>query len=92
MRTHAYQEPGKRKKWPVKRHPKKLNVWAAAGAYMQSKLYFFKENMNAPLYQKVIRSHLQEDRITFAADCPRHFRVHTIISKTTRNGTAPQGA
>lgn len=70
MRTHAYQEPGKRKKWPVKRHPKKLNVWAAAGAYMQSKLYFFKENMNAPLYQKVIRSHLQEDRITFAADCP----------------------
>ena len=28
--THAYQTPGKRKKYPVVRHPLKLNVWAAA--------------------------------------------------------------
>ena len=33
------------------RHPPKINVWAGAGAYMKTKLYFFKENMVAPLYR-----------------------------------------
>jgi transposase len=68
--THAYQTPGKRKKYPVVRHPLKLNVWAAAGAYMKSQLYFFKENMDSSLYQKVIQARLREDRITLAPDCP----------------------
>ena len=70
MKTHAYQEPGKRKTFPVQRHPPKINVWAGAGAYMKTKLYFFKENMDAPLYRKVLKARLREDRITFAPDCP----------------------
>ena len=41
MTARAWQEPGKRKKYPVKRWPPKINVWAAAGRYMKSKLYFF---------------------------------------------------
>ena len=70
MKTHGWQEPGKRKKHPVKRHPKKLHVWAAAGTYMKSQLYFFTENMTAPLYRKILRNRLEEKRITFAPDCP----------------------
>jgi transposase len=69
-KTHAYQEPGKRKKYPKKRYPPKLNVWAGCGAHMKTKLYFFAENMNTPLYQKVIQARLREDRITFSPDCP----------------------
>ena len=69
-KTHAYQQPGKRKKYPVIRHPPKLNVWAAAGTHMRSKLYFFNTNMDAELYQKVIKSRLRADRITFSPDCP----------------------
>ena len=69
-KTHAYQEPGKREKYPKKRHPPKLNVWAACGAHMKTKLYFFKENMNTTLYQKVIQARIREDRITFSPDCP----------------------
>ena len=55
---------------PVKRHPKKLHVWAAAGTYMKSQLYFFTENMNAPLYRKILKNRLEEKRITFSPDCP----------------------
>jgi transposase len=70
MKTHAYQQPGKRKKYPVKRHPLKINVWGAAGAFMKSRLYFFKPNMDRALYQKVIKARLRENRITFAPNCP----------------------
>jgi transposase len=70
MTDRAWQVPGKRKKYPVNRYPPKLNVWAAAGSYMKSKLYFFTKNMNAPLYQKVIKQRLRNDRITFAPDAP----------------------
>ena len=37
---------------------------------MKTKLYFFKENMNTTLYQKVIQARIREDRITFSPDCP----------------------
>jgi len=70
MKTHAYQEPGKRKKYPAPSHPLKLNVWLAAGHYMKAKLFFFKTNMDGALYQKVIKARLQENRLTFAPDCP----------------------
>lgn len=68
--NRAWQVPGKRKKYPVKRYPPKINVWAAAGSFMKSKLYFFKKTMDAPLYQKIIKSRLRNDRITFAPDVP----------------------
>jgi len=70
MKTHAWQEPGKRKKYPIKRHPPKIHVWAAAGYYMKSKLYFFTQNLNGELYRKIIQSRLRNDRITYAPDCP----------------------
>jgi len=70
MKPRAWQVPGKRRKHFVKRHPKKLHVWAAAGAYMKSQLYFFSENMNALLYRKILKTRLDEKRITFSPDCP----------------------
>lgn len=70
MKTHAYQEAGNRREYPVIRHPPKLNVWGAAGAHMKTKLYYFNENMNRPLYRKVIQSRLQKKYITFSSDCP----------------------
>jgi hypothetical protein len=70
MTKRAWQMPGKRKKHTIKRYPPKINVWAAAGSFMKSKLYFFKQNMDAPLYQKVIKSRLRNDRIQFAPDTP----------------------
>ena len=42
MTNRAWQVPGKRKKHPVKRYPQKINVWAAAGSFMKSQLYFFR--------------------------------------------------
>lgn len=68
--NRAWQVPGKRKKYKVSRYPQKINVWAAAGSFMKSQLYFFKKNMDASLYQKVIRARLRNDRITFAPDAP----------------------
>jgi transposase len=68
--NRAWQEPGKRKKYPVKRYPPKINVWAAAGTFLKSKLYFFRKNMDGPLYQKILKSRLRNDRITFAPDAP----------------------
>ena len=70
MTNRAWQVPGKRKKHPVKRYPQKINVWAAAGSFMKSQLYFFKKNMDAPLYQTVVKRRLRNDRITFAPDAP----------------------
>ena len=70
MTNRAWQVPGKKKKHPVKRYPQKINVWAAAGSFMKSQLYFFKKNMDAPLYQTVVKRRLRNDRITFAPDAP----------------------
>lgn len=69
-KSHAWQEPGKRKKHYFKRHPPKVHVWAAAGAYMKSKLYFFRETLKSPLYQKILSKRLGEDDITFSPDAP----------------------
>ena len=37
---------------------------------MKSQLYFFKKNMDAPLYQTIVKRRLRNDRITFAPDAP----------------------
>ena len=37
---------------------------------MKSQLYFFKKNLDAPLYQTVVKRRLRNDRITFAPDAP----------------------
>jgi len=69
-KNHAWQTPGKRQQYPMKRHPPKIHVWAAAGTYMKSKLYFFTENLKSPLYQKILASRLAKDKITFSSDSP----------------------
>jgi hypothetical protein len=69
-KTHGWQEPGKRRTHTFRRHPPKINVWAAAGTWMKSQLYFFKGTMKAPLYGKMIKNRLQEKRITYSPDCP----------------------
>ena len=79
MKTHAWQVPGKRKQYPVKRHPRKLHVWAAAGYYMKSQLYFFTENMKAPLYRTILKRRLEEKRITFSPDCPTRMSTNWVF-------------
>ena len=86
MKTHAYREPGKRKTFPVQRHPPKINVWAGAGAYMKTKLYFFKKNMDTTLYRKVLKARLRENRITFAPDCPSDYLKNANFYRTTLPG------
>ena len=38
----------------VERFTPKLHVWGAIGYNFKTKLYFFEENMNARLYQKIV--------------------------------------
>ena len=76
----SWQERGKRKKHYVKKHPPKIHVWAAAGHHMKSKLYFFKGNLDFPLYQKIIKARLREERIAFSPDCPaRLFKTYEFL-------------
>ena len=68
--THCWQEIGKRVTRSFTRHPPKLHVWAAAGYYMKSKLFFFTENLTSDLYQRILRQRLPEDHLIYAPDCP----------------------
>ena len=76
--THAWQEPGNRLKVEVPKHAKKLHVWAAIGYYVKSKLYFFKENLTASLYQTIIKHCLQEKKLIYSADCPKRLKKKWI--------------
>jgi len=77
--SRMWQDPKKRVTRAVRRHPKKLHVWAAMGYYMKSDLFFFTENLTAKLYQKILRQHLQERKITFAPDCPAYVRQRWVF-------------
>ena len=70
----------------MQRHPPKINVCAGAGAYMKTKLYFFKKNMDVPPYRKVLKARLREDRITFAPDCPARLPQKYEFYRTTLPG------
>ena len=50
----AWQDPHNRRVRQVVRHPQKLHVWAAAGYYMKSDLYFFTKNLNSELYRQIL--------------------------------------
>ena len=58
--SRQWQDPNNRVKRKVMRHPQKLHVWAAAGYFMKCNLYFFQENLNANLYQKIIKKTLMK--------------------------------
>ena len=47
-------------------HAPKLHVWGAIGAHMKSDLFFFEENLNSELYQKILKHCITENRLTFA--------------------------
>ena len=70
FRTHSWQEPGIRRTSPVKRHPPKLHVWAAAGFYMKTELYFFTENLTADLDRRILNMRLPEKELIYAPDRP----------------------
>jgi transposase len=72
--THSWQEPGKRKTRSVTRHPPKLHVWAAAGYYVKSKLYFFTHNLDSDLYLTILDERISENHLIYAPDCPRSLR------------------
>jgi transposase len=76
--THAWQEPGNRKKVEVKTHTKKIHVWGAMGYYFKTKLYFFEKNLTAALYQTIIKDRLQQKNITYSDDCPQYLREKWI--------------
>lgn len=64
--THAWQDPKHRLSREVSKYQPKLHVWGGAGYYMKTKLYFFQENLNAQLYQQILQSRLQEEKMTIA--------------------------
>jgi len=72
--SHSWQQKGKRISRTYTRHPKKLHVWAGAGYYFKTKLYFFTENLKSPLYQRILQLRLKEKRIIYAADCPMKYK------------------
>jgi transposase len=72
----AWQDREKRIKRKVKRWPKKIHVWGGIGYYFKSKLYFFEENMDANLYQKILEQRLPPEP---SPDCPSSKRTSWIL-------------
>ena len=68
--SRQWQYPQHRVKRQVMRHPRKLHVWAAAGYYMKCKLFFFTDNLNSGLYEKIIKKNLSEKGVNFAPGTP----------------------
>lgn len=77
--SHCWQRRDERITRQVKRHPKKLHVWAGIGYYGKFKLYLFEENLKAPLYQKILRARLPESEITYAPHSTRLMRKKWIF-------------
>jgi hypothetical protein len=68
---YAWQQLDDRIEVETEKWTPKLHVWGGIGYYFKSKLYFFEENMNAPLYQKILKKRLPP---TPAPDCPRKLK------------------
>jgi transposase len=73
----AWQDPKKRRKRKIKRHPKKINVWGGIGSYFKTRLYFFEETLTAKLYQKILKKELPPAEC--APDCPMSKRDKWIF-------------
>jgi len=69
--THAWQERGKRKTVKKSRWTKKVHVWGAIGYFHKTKLFIFEKNLNAALYQTILRRHLPP---ACSPDCPRRLQ------------------
>ena len=77
--THSWQRLGHRPKRQVSKHPPKLHVWAAAGYYDKTPLYFFTQNLDAKHYQSILEARLKEKKIIYAGDCPARLRGKWIF-------------
>jgi transposase len=77
--TRCWQKPGQRVTRAVSRHPSKLHVWGAVGHFVKSDLFFFTENMDAELYQRILMSNLKESMLHYAADAPAKVRGKWIF-------------
>lgn len=78
--THAWQERGKRKTVKKSRWVKKLHVWGGIGYFYKTNLHCFEANMNAELYQSILRKNLPPDH---APDCPARMRSSGSFCRTT---------
>lgn len=76
---YAWQQPGERIVQEYVRHAPKLHVWGAIGAHVKTKLYFFQENMNSKLYQKILKSHLKERTLNYARGCPKKVQKNWVF-------------
>jgi len=72
--SHSWQEVGSHCSRKISKHPPKLHVWAAAGYYFKARLYFFTQNMDAKLYQTIIKARLPENKLIYSRDCPRRYK------------------
>lgn len=67
---YAWQTAGNRLSVEYVPHAPKLHVWGAIGAHFKSKLYFFQENLNSELYQKILKQKIKEKALIYSDDCP----------------------
>jgi transposase len=65
-------------------------VWGAIGAYIKTPLYFFEENMDSKLYQKVLKERIQEHHLIYAPDTPKKklFKKWQFLQDGARSHTA----
>jgi transposase len=54
----CWQFPNNRVTDERKRHPPKIHCWGGIGYHFKTRLYFFKKNLNADLYGKILRNRL----------------------------------
>jgi transposase len=64
--TMCWQDKKDPQEYEVSLRPLKINVWGAIGYYFKTPLYFFKENLNAKGYIKILKSRLPP----YLMDCP----------------------
>jgi hypothetical protein len=71
---YAWQLPEERIVLEFVKHAPKLHVWGAIGAYIKTPLYFFEENMDSKLYQKVLKQRIKEEHLIYAPDAPKKLK------------------
>ena len=68
----CWQQLDDRVEEEIEQYTPKLHVWGSIGYYFKTDLYFFEENMNAKLYQKIVSERLPPNH--FAPECPESYK------------------
>lgn len=74
--TMGWQDPKDRAVVETSQYVPKLNVWGGIGYYFKTPLYFFSDNLDASLYQKILKARLPPYYFT---DCPARRRQDWIF-------------